>query len=85
MIEDELRKLAKLAKDFLIMGAQMPPGPFIYVFFINIWGLIHPEKVEPPCSSSFLLHDPLLEKGENSISGRPKDRFFRLIYCSQYI
>ena len=46
------------------MGAQMPPGPFIYVFFINIWVLIHPEKVEPPCSSSFLLHDPLLEKGE---------------------
>ena len=63
-IEDELRKLAKLAKYFLIMGAQMPPGPFIYVFLINIWVLIHPEKVGPPCSSSFLLHDPLLEKGE---------------------
>ena len=44
----------------------MPPGPFIYVFFINILVLIHPEKLEPPYSSNFLLHDPLslLEKGE---------------------
>ena len=31
---------------------------------LPIWVLIHPEKVEPPCSSSFLLHDPLLENGE---------------------
>ena len=42
----------------------MPPGQFIYVLFINIWVLNHHEKVEPPCSSSFLLHDHLLEKGE---------------------
>ena len=44
----------------------MPPGPFIYVMFINVWVLIHPEKVEPPIPMlfQFLLHDPLLEKGE---------------------
>ena len=78
---DELIKFGKLenlARSILGFGGPDASKTIYLCFFVNKWvikALILPEKVETPRSSSFLVHDPLLEKYKIRFQGDQKIGF----------